>query len=80
MIEIDDGGPAFPGSFSGHCGLANHLAPCDCCVPSGMTLRDYFAGKVVVFFLARDPAAVAAKRAYDYADAMIAVRKLPVKS
>lgn len=39
----DDGGAAFPGPFSGHCGTESHAEPCGCYVDPGMTLRDYFA-------------------------------------
>lgn len=42
-MNHNDGGPAFPGAFSGHCGKDSHMDPCGCYVDTGMTLRDYFA-------------------------------------
>lgn len=76
MSDIDDGGPAFPGPFSGHCGYDNHADPCDCYVKKGMTLRDYFAGKVILAYVRGASIHVAAQRAYALADAMIQVRNL----
>ena len=76
MSKIDDGGAAFPGPFSGHCGNDGHAEPCSCYVDTGMTLRDYFAAKVIERFLQSWPVPQAAARAYDVADAMIAARKM----
>lgn len=75
MVNVRDGGPAFPstGSESG---------------PDGMSLRDYFAGQALPAMVAivnkssslhpdATPAEVyakAAEHAYAMADAMIAVR------
>lgn len=47
MTKIDDGGQAFPGPFTGHCGSKDHADPCGCYVDQGMTLRDYFAGQAL---------------------------------
>ncbi len=47
-MSKEDGGPAFPGSFAGHCGNEDHQNPCGCYLDSGMTLRDYFAGQAMV--------------------------------
>lgn len=42
-----DGGQAFPGPFTGHCGRDSHADPCSCYVDPGMSLRDYFAAKAL---------------------------------
>ena len=78
----NDGGPAFPVLEPGRQGFAD--------VPTksskqhlGLSLRDYFAGQALMGFLSAvgphqpysaDPADIAAKRAYEYADALIAER------
>ena len=65
--EIDNGGPAFPTSHSPD--YANEIV-------GGMTLRDYFAAKVLpeiyqkMSFFPGD----AARKAYDFADAMLKER------
>lgn len=63
-VNIETGGPAFPGSGPSY--------P----QPSGMTLRDYFAAKVIkecVNVCATNTSA--AKEAYKIADAMLEARK-----
>lgn len=65
--------PAFPGSYTGHCGNDNHQDPCGCYVESGMSLRDYFAGQALSIVRGSDVAEVA-KDAYALADAMLAER------
>jgi hypothetical protein len=84
MTKNDDGGAAFPGPFSGHCGTESHADPCGCYVDSGMTLRDYFAGQVLPAIMkgALELAALGEKHdhrdlaiaAYRVADAMILAR------
>ncbi len=76
-MSTEDGGAAFPGPFSGHCGKPDHMAPCDCYVDKGMTLRDWFAGQVInrVARLGTPiDYKVHAKEAYKIADAMISAR------
>lgn len=75
MSKINDGGAAFPGPFSGHCGEEDHLAPCACYVDKGMTLRDYFAIRVLPLVGMGLPNKDAAREAYVLADAMIAARE-----
>jgi hypothetical protein len=74
MSEINDGGPAFPvqdaATWQGH----------------GMSLRDYFAAKVLTPFLAgarlppgfdaTNEMLLMAQRAYEVADAMLKAREL----
>lgn len=74
MSKTSDGGAAFPGSFSGHCEIRDHAAPCGCYVETGMTLRDYFAIRALPVVALGCSAVEAAKQAYSIADAMIAVR------
>jgi len=74
---IDNGGPAFPQDGSGYVGVA----------PQGMSLRDWFAGQALpachraAFEYAKMSRgesmsdADIAKRCYDFADAMLLVRK-----
>lgn len=73
--KIDDGGQAFPMVFP----IATAVMRLD-----GMTLRDYFAAKAMAGYIASfaNPSAVsdpkadlAARKAYAYADAMLAARK-----
>ena len=61
MSDIDNGGQAFP-SDSDESG----------CV--GMTLRDYFAGQVIAYFIQSHPPEAASRLAYKVADYMIEVR------
>ena len=75
-MSIEEGGAAFPGPFSGHCGKPDHMATCDCYVDKGMTLRDWFAGQAIIgfkFSVSQNEDAVA-KAAYRRADAMIKAR------
>jgi hypothetical protein len=68
MSIKDDGGPAFPRPAS-----TDHEF--DARIPSqiGMTLRDYFAANVMQGLVIED-SALAAKVAYQFADAMLAER------
>lgn len=80
--EKDDGGPAFPGPFTGHCGTESHAPECGCYVDPGMTLRDYFAAKAIEGYIARNPQEspasllALATRAYLLADSMLQVRSM----
>jgi hypothetical protein len=86
MIDIDDGGTAFPGLIPGAMGTVIRSQ-------EGMSLRDWFAGQALAGILADDSCTsphllsmhgkpgmtrsdVAAKVAYDLADAMLAARKV----
>jgi len=62
---INDGGPAFPRT-----GADGHTSP-----QSGMTLRDYFAGKAIEALIVRGWGLEAASgKAYEIADAMLKAR------
>lgn len=61
-----NGSPAFPQYSFGNHGVY---------VDGGMTLRDYFAAKVLITACEDFSPAEAARLAYDYADAMLEVRK-----
>ena len=71
-VETADGGPAFPGGDGQYAGGYHHY--------NGMSLRDWFAGQALAGLLAADGpdtmtgTTLAAGRAYDYADAMLAER------
>lgn len=69
MTTIKDGGPAFPMPASEYAGHGPAW---------GMTLRDYFAAKVMVDLMGKmdnpSPKGVATW-AYRYADAMLAARE-----
>jgi hypothetical protein len=70
MSTINNGGPAFPLDFT----------PEDCpAVPTGMTLRDYFATKAMAAIVAGGHSfagyAELAASAYAIADAMLAARE-----
>ena len=73
MSDTNTGGPAFPASYYTDDG---QWAKRD-----GMTLRDYFAAKVVQGIVSHDPTFsqkfvyLAAKDAYVYADAMLKARE-----
>lgn len=72
-MNAHDGGPAFPG------GVNSVYTDIDPGQPTqaGMTLRDYFAAKVLATLVDAFPSAAAnciASRAYEYADAMLAAR------
>lgn len=76
--EIDDGGPAFPGQFTGHCGEESHAAPCGCYVEKGASLRDLFAAHALTGVIAMgglNKFADVAFVAYQQADAMLKARK-----
>lgn len=91
MIEIDDGGPAFPRPI-GHNGLQHHEEHEWSSEAEGMSLRDYFAGQaarqaadVVCDMLQEIDASNGAARiealrhataAYIVADAMLIARAL----
>lgn len=74
MSEHNDGGPAFPYT---HFDLSDG--------EGGMTLRDYFAAKAMAYVPAQaahnmlnneSNAGYLARRAYEYADAMLAAREV----
>jgi hypothetical protein len=77
--QRDDGGPAFPRPSTINDGMIETHDQ------TGMSLRDHFAGLALTGILSADasadgvasltPAPKAAKRAYEYADAMLAARK-----
>jgi hypothetical protein len=79
MSPRDDGGPAFPSEGEGH-GNPKYHSP-------GMTLRDWFAGQVLIAMGTWSPApynhyaaqrvAAQAAHAYEVADAMLAERAKP---
>ena len=86
MSDAQDGGPAFPGPFTGHCGDDDHLSPCSCYLDPGMSLRDYFALGALNGLLSAvsalrhkgpDPAGPhsLAGAAYELADAMLVARR-----
>ena len=78
MSTIDDGGPAFPCSFTGQ--REEH---------HGMSLRDWLAGQAMAAIISKmSPQMVRREQglervrrivrgAYDYADAMLAARSQP---
>ncbi len=89
MDKKDDGGQAFPGPFTGHCGTDSHAEPCGCYVDQGMTLRDYFAGQALPSIMkgALELATMGEKvdhreqaiAAYRVADAMILARSANIE-
>lgn len=67
--KLDDGGPAFPNADEGQ-GWGS----------SGMSLRDWFAGQALVGIISaegeeRTGSPIAAHRAFEISDAMLAARK-----
>lgn len=70
MASEQDGGPAFPESVA--IGPAGDVYP----GMGGMTLRDYFAGQALVATAGNWPnlSKIAARTAYEHADAMLAAR------
>jgi hypothetical protein len=77
--HIDDGGPAFPSEqgYTPEHGWNQSWEP-------GMSLRDYFAGQMLAGMISENEwyaqsATTVAMRAYQLADAMIAVSKLEPK-
>ncbi|CUW44435.1 hypothetical protein B3286c1_1767 [Brucella vulpis] len=74
MTDIKTGGPAFPRSAAEH-SQGGHFEQ------DGMTLRDYFAAKVLQGLLAADEECAfkpdgASEYAYRFADAMIAASEV----
>ena len=64
MSNTNTGGPAFPSNHDNEYGYP----------AKGMTLRDYFAAKAMQGHCPSIPPEHAAKRAYEYADAMLKAR------
>lgn len=88
--QIDDGGPAFPTRSPFICavhpdGGMRHINTDEYGMGPmpGMSLRDYFAGQIMLGLSARDKLGVNnnefdivnSRRAYEIADAMLAARK-----
>lgn len=78
---IDDGGPAFPVSFTGKDWdpESQKHRPALCSI-EGMSLRDWFAGQALIGILLGDKSAQdhflkAARWSYDVADAMLAEKR-----
>lgn len=74
MSSDNDGGPAFARPYFEH-PTSGEWSPAQ----DGMSLRDWFAGQAVVGIIAsegesRTPSDIAAKRAYEVADAMLKAR------
>lgn len=69
-METTDGGPAFPWTTCGSGGYSGQNGHND-----GMSLRDYFAGQALCGYVSRVSFKMAAKLAYQQADAMIEARK-----
>jgi hypothetical protein len=67
MSNTNTGGPAFPLHNHGVQTLGLHV--------TGMTLRDYFAAEAMQGHCPSIPPEHAAKRAYEYADAMLKARE-----
>lgn len=90
MSKVDEGGPAFPQLCVEACGRDGHgdvIEPFTS-ISGGMTLRDYFAAQALAGGLLRllfddDPVPGTdypmhvSQTAYEFADAMLAVRKEP---
>lgn len=74
MSSINDGGPAFPAPVEPKTDWTLQD------VTSGMSLRDWFAGQALAGAVQHQPCQPAAngmaQRAYELADAMLAVRAL----
>lgn len=66
MNNTNTGGPAFP---------IDAYETADRCIYTGMTLRDYFAAKAMQGHCPNVSPEHAARRAYDYADAMLKARE-----
>lgn len=84
MSAVDDGGPAFPRTWSknpsgGQAYLQDSCAVID--TTGGMSLRDWFAGQalanlaMMTYHMRPYAADASARTAYEYADAMIAARQ-----
>ena len=63
-MSTDTGGPAFP-----------YVCDADFDYGTGMTLRDYFAAKAMQSLVHQNYYEVAAKQAYEMADAMLKARE-----
>lgn len=86
--KIDDGGPAFPVEVTRDLNgeLVGAQTGIDTGWATGLSLRDYFAGQVISVLISNftDPIASgtrsciprACAKAYEFADAMLAARKL----
>jgi len=76
-MSTEDGGPAFPSTLEWY-GQRGEVRE-QFCVDNhqdGMTLRDYFAGRVITGYVWNPEGwETMAKRAYAIADAMLAERK-----
>jgi hypothetical protein len=76
MIEVNDGGPAFPNSRIGTCD--GETAGIDC---NGMSLRDWFAGRAMQGLIASNDEGAGDRidevpgYAYAIADAMLRARE-----
>lgn len=71
MEQIKDGGSAFPADE-----LHDQTPPYRHLLASqGMTLRDYFAAKVLIMFVEDLDPRAASDMAYQYADAMLDARE-----
>ncbi len=68
MRDINTGGPAFPTDIEHQNGSNNYHY-------EGMTLRDYFAAKAMQEWVGVFDAEEGAKRAYEWADAMLRARE-----
>ena len=77
MPKIEGDVPAFPGVFTGHCGNRDHAEPCGCYVPSGMSLRDFFAAKAMPMAteMVLRNCETMAEWSYKMADAMLKARQ-----
>lgn len=77
MAKMEDGGSAFPQSFSGHCGNSDHSDPCGCYMDNGMSLRDFFAAAALAGLLAGNSFGASSnlgEMAYKHADYMLRAR------
>ena len=80
--QFDDGGPAFP--VTGYAATNGHTSPADVCGMGfgGMSLRDYYAGGVMVGLLSSSEPSESldvphyASFSYEIADAMLKAREI----
>ena len=72
--KIDDGGPAFPQSLANDM-LGGIRVSYDHQDGAGMSLRDYFAGQVLLDASRWEDLTLLARYAYSVADAMLEARK-----
>lgn len=76
-MSKNDGGPAFPLPFASDPDTKHWTDGSDAGVPTGLTIRDWFAGKAMQVLFTANPNglyALHAKDAYKIADAMLAER------